>query len=241
MVLALAACGGGGGGASAGDDTEGLQLQDMQGFWSGALSGTSLQSAASTQAVVLPDGSAWLLLLPASGAASGMVKASLAVSGTGYTGSGTVYDFATGVATPLTLSGSAEAGTNLATAITVSGAAGTTDASLSYNSAYTTPVTLANVAGVWQVSASAGALRLDWTVQGDGSLTGTSTTGCTWSGAFALRAGGTAVLDYAATETCASVSTVYTGIAVLNAARTLGTLFVTTTGDAQGFALSMSR
>lgn len=241
LVLALAGCGGGGGGGNNEPPPLQLQLQDMQGFWSGALSGATLQSAASTQAVVLPDGTAWFLLLPASGAPTGMVKANLAVSGTSYTGSGKVYDFAGGIATAITLSGTADEGATLASAITVSGSAGTTSAAMTYSNAYTTPVTLANVAGSWQVSASSGALRLDWTVQGDGSLAGTSTTGCTWSGAFTPRAGGAAVLDYSATETCASVATVYSGIAVLNGARTVGTLFVTTPADAQGFVLSMAR
>jgi hypothetical protein len=239
LVLALVGCGGNGGGGDG--EPAPLQLQDMQGFWSGALAGASLQSATSTQAVVLPDGTAWFLLVPASGAATGMVKASLSVSGDTYSGSGTVYEFATGTATPLTLSGSAAAGATLASAFSVSGSTGTTRAALAYSSAYTAPVTAANVAGAWQVSASSGALGVDWTVQSNGSLAGTSTTGCTWAGAFTPRAGATAVLDYSATETCLSVATVYTGIAVLNSARTVGTLFVTTSAGAQGFALSMSK
>jgi hypothetical protein len=236
LVLALAGCGGGGGGGPAP-----LQLDELQGFWSGPLSGTSLQAAATTQAVVLPNGTAWFLLLPASGAPTGMVKATLSVSGATYTGSGKVYEFATGGVTSLNMTGSAQESSSLSSAITVSGAAGATNATMTYSSAYATPVTLANVAGSWQVSASSGALQVNWTVQGNGSLTGTSTTGCTWSGAFTTRAGGTAVLDYTATETCASVSTVYTGIAVLNGARTTGTLFVTTPADAQGLVLSMSK
>jgi hypothetical protein len=241
LALALAGCGGGGGDAAPAN----LQLSQMQGFWSGPLTGATLQTAASTQAVLLPDGQAWLLLLNSSNAATGLVKATLTVAGPNYTGTGKVYDFSNAGATALTLSGSASASGGVESVLTVGGASTTTRTSLAHTgndiTAYNTAVTLANVNASWQVSASGGALLVDWTVAGDGTLTGTSNTGCTWAGAFSTRSGGTAVLNYTATETCASVTTTYSGIAVLNGARTAGRLFLTTASDAQGLALSMTK
>jgi hypothetical protein len=242
LILALAGCGGGGSDTTTtAAPAAAHRMSDAQGYWSGPLAGGSLQSATSTQGVVLADGTAWFLLIPASGAATGMVKAALAVSDTGYTGSGTVYDFAAASAAPIAVSGVAVAGSSQSSVFTPTGAASATTASLAYSNAYETAAVLADMRGAWQVSASSGALRIDWTVLSDGTLTGTSTTGCTWTGAFNTRTEGKAVMNFAASETCVSVTTGYSGIAVLDAAKTGATLFVTTAGDAQGFVLAMSK
>ncbi|MEO8056712.1 MAG: hypothetical protein ABI671_00200 [Burkholderiales bacterium] len=244
LLLAFAGCGGGGGGGSSDtpvSEPPAQSLADMQGFWSGPMSGATLQTATSTQGVVLADGTAWFLLIPASGASTGMVKASLTVSGTGYAGTGKVYDFASLTATPVAMTGTAVAASSQTLALTPSGASGATTTSLTYSNAYATPAVLADVGGNWQVSASAGALHINWVIQADGTLAGASTTGCTWTGAFRTRSGGKAVLDFAASETCESLTATYSGIAVLNSTKSGATLFITTEADAQGFALGMTK
>ena len=243
LASTLAGCGGSGGGSDPVAATPtAAKLETAQGFWSGSLAGGTTLNAASTQAVLLPDGTAWMVLLSSAGAPTGMVKASLAVAGTGYVGSGHVYTLATGAAGSATMTGTAQAGSRLDATLTTAGATTTTGATgLAFSNAYYTAATAADVAGNWSASASSGALRVNWTVAAGGALSGISSTGCTWTGSFANRTGGTAVLDFSATETCAGVSTVYSGVAVPNSTKSAVTLFVTTTGDAQGFVLTMAK
>lgn len=110
-----------------------------------------------------------------------------------------------------------------------------------YNKAYETPVTQVSVLGSWH-SPAGSIIALSWTMDGSGNLTtGSSSTGCSYSGKITPNASASAVLDVAVTETCAGVAQALTGVATLNAAKTAMSLAYTTAEAAAGGVWMLSK
>lgn len=242
-VLVLSACGGGGGDTPAPVGPT-LNLADLQGFWSGPLAGTALPTVATTQAVILPDGTSWWLLFGTAPDAppTAMVKATLSVAGSAYSGSGKVYALDSSTVSSLALSGITATATSVSATVTQPGTSGTSTATLTAASAYRTPAVLSSLVGTWQTSLSGGVARVTLQIDAAGTLTGTDTKGCVWSGTVALHPAGNAVYNYNTTENCGvGLVTNWNGIGVLNAAKTASTLFVTNPGDSRGFVLSFAK
>ncbi len=79
-------------------------------------------------------------------------------------------------------------------------------------------------------------------MDGSGNLTtGSSSTGCSYSGKITPNASASAVLDVAVTETCAGVAQALTGVATLNAAKTAMSLAYTTAEAAAGGVWMLSK
>jgi hypothetical protein len=97
---------------------------------------------------------------------------------------------------------------------------------------------LGDAAGTWKATPTA--MEVNWTAASNGTLSGTSTTGCSFAGA--LNAPATVKLyTVAFTETCAGVATSFSGIATVSADLTRLTVTATTTGDSQAVALFFLR
>ncbi|MEJ8838670.1 hypothetical protein [Ramlibacter sp. AN1133] len=247
VTLALAACGGGGDSGS--DGGPGVQppapvlvnpALAMQGFWSGAVT-TAPDGATRSSAVVMPDGTAWVVFETAT-ATTAVAKIALtgtAVNETDATaaGSGNYYRLptATQASTRSAASASATASTKgtFAGSITVTGNAAT-----GFNWAsvagFTTQSLAADVVGTWNGSAGGSAVQVSWGILSTGALTGNSSTGCTYSGTLKPSAG-TAVYDLVVAEDCAGTVRNMTGIATLSstsASTSKNSLRVVFTADA---------
>lgn len=210
-------------------------------------------AAITTSALVTQDGQVWSVLTT-TGTTTGttpsttrLLKANLAASGgVGFSGTGKVYLLGTPTATPeaVTLNATALSKTSLSGTI-ASAASATAPAatpqtepfSLAYQSRYDTPTTLASFAGnAW--TAILGAGTLNWRIEADGKITGTRTTGCTYTGQISLRTEAKAVANVAITESCPAV-TQMSGVALKTADNTGITLLLTTSGDAQGVVIGL--
>jgi hypothetical protein len=225
LSLALAACGGGGGGTAA----PVISTAAAQGIWQ-----SPAGAAASVSAVVLPDGQLWGIVADASSVR--MVKASLAVQGAGFGATGTSYTLG-GAAASATLSASVLEKTTLSGSIV---SAGHSDSfALSYQSRYDTAAALADVAGAWQATLGPGVVN--WSVDAAGALTGTRTTGCTYTGQLGLRAERKAVLDAAVTEHCAGAPALaLAGVALQSADKANLVLMLTSADGATGVAVNLA-
>jgi hypothetical protein len=82
---------------------------------------------------------------------------------------------------------------------------------LAYQTRYDTAAALADFAGTW--TGTLGAVSLSWPIS-SGAITGTSSTGCTYSGSVSLRSEAKAVVDASVTETCSGVVKQLSGVAL---------------------------
>lgn len=223
----LFACGGGGGGSPTPTPTPIASGITAQGIWQ---SGAGAATVSST--VVTDSGQVWSVLTTAG--TTRLVKASLAASGTGFTGSGKAFVLGATTVESVTMTATAVAKSSLSGSIS-----STTQAepySLAYQSRYDTPATLANFTGTW--SATLGPGTVSWTISSAGAISGTRTTGCTYTGQLSLRPEARAVADAVITESCPAV-TQLSGVAVKTADNTGITLLLTTTGDAQAVVVGL--
>jgi hypothetical protein len=190
------------------------------------------------------DGHAWLALTDDQGTAdtaddsTRLIKTALAVSGTGFAGTGKDYVLGSSTVRDTTVDATAQAGATLSGNMT---GAGAETFSLAYQSRYDTAATLADFANTWRSTAGNGAVTLNWSVTQTGSVTGTSTTGCSYSGQISLRAEAKAVADANLTETCAGAAIVYAGAATYNPNTARATLALTSADGASGLLLSWAR
>jgi len=230
LTLALAACGGGGGAsAPASAPAPVASVATAQGIWQSAPG-----AAASVSAVVLPDGQLWSIV--ADVGAVRMVKAILAVQGTGFGGAGTSYTLGTAAASA-TVSASAVEKSSLNGSIVSAGHSDTL--ALAYQGRYDTAAALADVAGAWQATLGPGVVN--WSVDAAGALTGTRTTGCTYTGQLSLRAERKAVLDAAVTEHCAGAPALaLAGVALQSADKANLVLMLTSADGATGVAVNLA-
>lgn len=242
-LSALVACGGGGGSdgdsgevspppAPAPEPSTGLTADQLQGRWLSA-TGISPQQAL----IVAPTaaGSAEMTLWSLS---SDFSVARLTVSTTGPDG--------------VTAQGSQwTAGQPGAQALSYTGTANLLQETLSLNSAtllFNRTDTLAggsqlsDVVGAWSASLGGNALTLRWSLAADGTLTGTSTTGCTYAGQLRPRAD-VALFDAEVQEACTSGNQGFRGIATYRAQAgstpAALTLVAVSTDAAQSSALAL--
>jgi len=109
--------------------------------------------------------------------------------------------------------------------------------SLAYQTRYDTAATLGDFAGVW--SATLGPGTVNWTIGATGALTGTRTTGCTYTGQLSVRPEQKAVLDAAITETCAGAVTQLSGVAVKSEDKGGINLLMTNADDSAAVAVTL--
>lgn len=233
---ALMACGGGGGSSSGSGDTPApvsppspsFSNVTAQGLWQSA------EGAATTISTVVTDnGQVWSVLTNAG--ITRLIKATLAASGTGFTGAGKVFVLGTTTVDAVTLNAAAVVKSSLNG--NISSTTQTEPFSLAYQTRYETPAALIDFAGsTW--SATLGPGTVNWSISSSGVITGTRTTGCTYSGQVSLRAETKAVADVVVTESCPAV-TQLSGVAVKTTDNTGITMMLTTTGDTQAVLLSL--
>ena len=106
--------------------------------------------------------------------------------------------------------------------------------------ALTAPTLQADAAGAWRGSFGQNAVAITWSVNPQGVLSGSSTTGCVWTGGILAQSNAT-IYRVSLTETCTSGTAVLTGIATLNPAKTQLTVVATTANDAVAAVLLMAR
>ena len=172
-IACIAGCGGGGGSST--------PAPSIAGFWSETNSG----------AIVLANGDAWVV--PHDQASFSRIQ--LTTSGQSFTGTGTTY--------ALDGSGSTAATSKTGTFVEKSSITGLVSNPLSYQSSYETAAPLSNAVGSWQASYNGGANVVTLTVAATtGLISGSSTTGCSYSGTLQTRAADPSVYDVSYAETC---------------------------------------
>jgi len=205
-----------------------LSVSSLQGIW------RSPAGAASTlSAVSLPDGKVWALISNAS--STRVIKGSFAVQGNAYLASGKSFTLGTTTSSTTSLTATVLEKTSLSGVITSDGLA--ENYSLAYQSRYDTAAALADFAGVW--SATLGPGVVSWTLDSMGVITGTRTTGCTYTGQLTLRTEQKAVVDAAVTETCAGAITQLAGVAFKSDDKTGITMLMTNADDSAAVALNL--
>ena len=105
-----------------------------------------------------------------------------------------------------------------------------------YNAAFEVPAKLTDTAGRWNTSFAGGAVRVTLDISVLGALTGTSTTGCVYTGTVVPHPAGIAVFNLTLNEACLNQPVRnYSGITTVNAAATtLSAAYVTADGTAAG-------
>jgi hypothetical protein len=192
----------------------------IKGFWKGA------QGTIGTSAIVLANGDSWLVFQE-SGISTSFARLQIQTNGLSYSGTGTQYFLTSGTAQNVSTVGTfTEKASLLGTAVVVSGSA---SMALAYSPEYETTATLADAAGNWVGSYNGGASSATIAIAENGALTGSSTTGCTYSGTMQMRSTDPALFDVSFTESCVDGdSKALAGIATVNAARTSLSLAATT-------------
>lgn len=200
----------------------------MKGFWAGT-TGTVV-----TSAIVLASGDTWVVFQE-NNITTRFARLQSQASGSGYSGTGTQYLLQSGTTEPASASGTFIEKSVLSGAMSATG--GSTTLSLAYNPRYETTAKLTDVVGSWTSSFGGGSSTLMMDVSASGTLSGTSTTACTYNGTLQPRTADPAVFDVSFTETClVGASRTLSGIATVNAAKT-SLFFAATTADKTSGAL----
>ena len=184
-------------------------------------------------AVALPDGKLWALISDAS--SMRVIKGSFAVQGNAYLASGKSFTLGTTTSSSTSLTATVLAKTSLSGVISTGSL--TENYSLAYQSRYDTAATLADFAGAW--SATLGPGTVNWTIGATGALTGTRTTGCTYTGQLSLRAEQKAVVDAVVSETCAGAVTQLSGVAVKSEDKASITMMMTNADESAAVAVNL--
>ncbi|MBV7541660.1 hypothetical protein [Acidovorax sp. sic0104] len=224
--VALTACGGGGGGDDAAVPGPSAQVQ---GRWTTAAGSTPAYTA-----IGLPSSGGSAALWVLANDASRLVKLSAQDSGA-LTGK----SYALGqrvAATNIAGQWSASASRSLGLTGVVNGSL-----ALAQADALTAAAAQADAAGTWKATTGGNAQTVTWTVAASGAVSGSSTTGCTYTGTLAAQANVT-VYTAAVRESCSDgVSTQYNGVATLNPARNALTMVATSADESVGVALFLSK
>lgn len=231
LLATLAACGGGGGGGEAPAPAPApAPAAATQGFWSGRVDAQTTASG-----VFLADGPAMLVLQ--SNTASTLVMGMTANNANAFTLSGRSYGLGTGGSSAYSSSGTVVPKSTLDI-----GAAGNTPAyQLAYNAAYERPAQLSDIAGRWVARFSGGTLTLTLDFAANGAVSGTNTSGCTYSGTVAPH-GNVAVFDLSLREACVGTAAVqFNGYATLNEARTTLSVGAVSSDQATATAFQATR
>lgn len=201
----------------------------LQGIW------RSPAGAASTfSAVALPNGALWALVSNAS--STRVLKGTFAGQVNGFTGSGKSFTLGTVTVNAIGLTASVVEGSSLTG--TISTGTQTENFSLAYQARYASAALLADFAGNWSEVVGPG--TVNWTISDLGAITGTRTTGCTYSGQLSLRAEHKAIADVAVTESCAGVATLLNGIAVKSEDKAALTMLMTNKDETAAVALNLT-
>jgi len=238
----MTACGGGGGDAPAPTPAptptptptpSPMQtVAALQGIWQSAAG-----AAATSSTLVLPDGQLWSVISSTSGASTTtrLVKASLSAQNAGFAGSGKGYTLGSTRVDNVSATATVVEKSSLSGTISASGQ--TEPFALAYQARYDTPAALADFVGNW--SATLGPGVVNWTVGSNGVLSGTRTTGCTYTGQLSVRPEQKAVLDAAITETCAGAVTQLSGVAVKSEDKGGINLLMTNADDSAAVAVTL--
>lgn len=239
-LTALVGCGGGGGDSTPTPTPTPTPTESpAQGFWAGTLAGT-----ASASAVIVDNGDAWIVfqdVVAGANTVTGFARAALTVSGTSFTGTGRHYKLTDNTVQSFTASGTLQGTTALQTTVVMGAQAPVGPAALAYNARYRTPAVQADASGQWRATFNAGASVVSILVGSTGSLSGSSTTGCTYVGSLVPRSATVAVYNLAFTETCVTGSSAMNGIGTLNEAKTGLSLAFTNADGAKGGLLLLQR
>lgn len=239
LIAALAGlygCGGGGGGSAS------LDLATAQGIWdSSSYSGTDLgANTKAIRSVMLKDGTAWVFLLDDLIANKptpiGLVKASVAVSGQTFSGTGKRYMLDTHTGSSVEVQGNVPASQQLALKF---GAAAnpTTLATLTPLSRASTAAT---ITGAWTFSSTTPTgvgtttTTVTWNIDSAGTLIGEDTQGCKFQGQVLPRSEPAGVFNVTLTQTCASTVSQYSGVALQNSASDIITFGLVSTDQSTG-------
>lgn len=238
----LAACGGGGGDTNPQPDPLPIVTLDAaQGIWQSAPSAATRASA-----IVLPDGALWAVLSEGEGssATTRLIKAKLSVQDNKYTADAKSHVLGGALSAPASFSLAATVKEKLSLVVQLNPAAGTDPAaaaqtlSLSWQTRYDTPTALADLAGRWRAPLGAG--TVSWDIDALGKISGTRTTGCTYTGQFSLRPERKAVVDVAVNEDCAGAKVQLRGIATPQANGLLN-LAMTTEDETQAVLIGLAK
>lgn len=238
MTMALTACGGGG--SDAPSDATPPAIAATSSIIQGRWVSTDLDPAVTVIAVPASSGAntpvvdtLWGLAQDGSAlykvAANGAAGAAGAVTGKSYM-----------LGTSMTESLPAGSYTLSGTQLTLQSALGET-ASFSRTDAMSTALRADQANGRWQ--ASLGSIQVDWTVQTAGAannFSGTSTSGCTYSGTTTVVAS-QSLYQVAFDENCAGVVERFSGVATMSSDDTRLTVVATNAGESRGAALLFTR
>jgi hypothetical protein len=205
-------------------------VSSLQGIWRSPAGAPSTLSA-----LALPDGKVWALISNAS--STRVIKGSFAVQGNAYLASGKSFNLGTTTSSSTSLTATVVEKTSLSGVISTDSLG--ENFSLAYQSRYDSAAALADFAGAW--SATLGPGTVNWTIGATGALTGTRTTGCTYTGQLSLRAEQKAVVDAVVTETCAGAVTQLSGVAVKTEDKLGISMLMTNADDSAAVALNLGK
>lgn len=248
LGLTLAGCGSGGGdgdingngnGNGSGSNNNGTgtapsALAALQGIWQSPEGADN-----SVSAIALPDGKLWALT--STGNVTRLVKATLSTQPAGFGGEGKSYILGSSEASSVvsaTVTASVVEKTRLSGVFNPTGTQPEAFA-LAYQSRYDVPAALSDFAGNWQATLGPGIVS--WAIASTGALTGTRTTGCTYTGQLSLRAERKAVVDTTVTENCAGKLNQLQGLAVRSADKARISMVMITADESAGVAVNLSR
>ena len=175
--------------------------------------------------------------MTATGTTTTLARGTITVSNNAITVSGPSYTFSS----PATVGTYALAGTfvpkvSVSVPAQTSGATPTPAFTWAYNAAFETPSKLSDTVGRWNTSFAQGAIKVTLDFTALGAITGTSTTGCTYTGSVVPHPAGIAVFNLTLNEACLNqASRSYSGITTVNAAGTsLSAAYTTADGALAG-------
>lgn len=211
-------------------------LAAVQGIWQSAAGG-----ATSTSAIVLPDGGLWAVQVSGTGASTTtrVLKATLTVQDSGYTATGKSYTLGGAAGAPTTVPVVASVVEKTSLNVRTGADASAETLALAWQARYDTSASLAGFAGAW--SATLGPGMVHWSIDDQGRISGTRTTGCTYTGQLALRPERKAVVDALVQEDCAGTRTQLGGVATITPDSGRMSMVMTTADEMQVVAISLSR
>ncbi len=264
-VMALSACGGGGGGS---DDATAspapapatpappapspstptppapapatpappapapVRASDLQGRW------LPSSSAPGYTLIVLPAASdsaqAWALAQD--GSALAKLSISSASTTLAMTGSAYTLNSVTQAVSPLRGTATAALSSNTKT-LSLTGLA-SNQLDFTQSDALTLPALQSDLSANWRASFNQGSQVVNWTIASSGAVSGTSNTGCTWTGNL-LALSNASVYSASLTESCSTGDTQLEGIATVNPAKTQLTIATTSSDQSKATALQM--
>lgn len=243
---------GSGGNTATGTPSPTLSPAQLQGRWQTASAVTPARTA-----IVLPGAASSTELWLLASDLSSLSRLQVSTSGTDViSASGQTYSWtatATNTNTTTATTSNASNASNPGQSATYSGTANLSNNTLSLNAGallltrsdvFTAPTNLADVQGDWRASVGSKVVTVSLNLTTGGTLSGTSSTGCTYSGTLAARSDASAY-NASVTETCSGTSVSFGGIATYRAAQASAaaalTMALTSTDALQALVLGLQR